>query len=325
MSVTHADGGEADLARRLRDVRRPLERYRLPSAPLRIRLATSPALRRFVPRSLSVRRAARRGERLWERSPEGRARALATTAAMLTGTPREGEIEAVARLRMIETEVLHSLMWHPWEPVSVTDESLARLRGAVARGRGVILSGCHLGAYYQTSSVGSRLGQPVFSTVGGWMLEPREPGYWGRYVAWRLDALRCNGARAVPAAGSFALLSALLVQGEVVLLQWDVPGRQETRFLGKPVMTRTGTAKLAVHAGALIVPVLTRREGHRTWLDAAEPLDPSTLGDALEVHAALAGIHERWVLEYPEALEDPMRDGSWPEATPQRWPAPAES
>ena len=316
-------GAEADLERTLSEVRRPLERYRLPSAPLRIRLGTSPALRRLVPRSLSVHRAERRGQRIWAHSAEARERALATTAAMLTGTRREGEIETVARMRVIETEVLHSLMWHPWEPVRVQRDSLARLRGAVAQRRGVILSGCHQGAYYQTSSVGGQIGQPVFSTIGGWMLEPRLPGYWGRYVAWRLDALRANGARAVPAAGSFPVLSALLQQGEVVLIQLDVPGRQETRFLGKPVMMRTGTAKLAAHSGALVVPVLTRRDGHRIWLDVGEPLDPAAFQEPLDLHHALAAAHERWVLQCPEALEDPLRDGSWPAATPERWPAPA--
>ena len=322
MSTADAND-EADLERTLAEVRRPREHARLPSAPLRIRLGTSPAIRRLVPRSVDARRAGKRGERTWERSAEARRHALVVMSAMLSGTEREGEIEALARLWIIETEVLRSLMWHPWKPVRIREDSLARLRGAVAERRGVLLTGCHQGAYYRTSSAGAQIGQPVFSTIGGWMLEPLEPGYWGRYVAWRLDAIRSNGARAVPAAGSFRILSALLQQGEVVLVQFDNPGRQETRFLGKPVMLRTGTAKLAQHSGAIVVPVLTRREGHHTFLDVGEPLDPTDFDDPLEMHRAIALVHERWILEYPEGLEDPLRDGGWPGATPERWPDPA--
>ena len=157
------------------------------------------------------------------------------------------------------------------------------------------------------------------------MLGEFQPGYWGRLVARRVDGMRTNGARMLPAAGSFPVLLALLQAGESALVQFDVPGRERVQFLGKPVMMRTGTAKLSMEAGALVAPVRTRREGQHVWLDAAPSLDPHDFSDVLEMHRALASVHERWVLEHPEALEDPLRPGSWAGATPEGWPAPPES
>jgi hypothetical protein len=42
-----------------------------------------------------------------------------------------------------------------------------------------------------------------------------------------------------------------------------------------------------------------------------------------ELHEEIAAIHERWILEAPEALEDPRRAGAWEEgATATEWVRP---
>ncbi len=314
-----------DLQSALDAARRPIAKQQLPAASLRVRLGTSPGLRRLVPRALAVRRALARGEHVWANSPQEREQSLASIEVIVAGTSRAGEAQELARARVVETEVMRTLFWYPWERVRVDPQSLGLLREAREAGRGVILSSCHLGPYYQTSSVGELLGSPVFALVGDWMLGEFQPGYWGRLIARRVDGMRTNGARILPAAGSFPVLLALLQAGESALIQFDVPGRERVQFLGKPVMMRTGTAKLSMQSGALVAPVRTRREGHHVWLDAAKPLDPHDFSDALEMHCALASLHEPWVLEYPQALEDPLRSGAWVGATPEGWPTPPES
>ena len=146
------------------------------------------------------------------------------------------------------------------------------------------------------------------------------PDYWGRRVVRRLEGLRAQDGRLVFSVGSFGVLKALLEQGELVILHFDVPGHHETRFLGKPVMLTTGSAKLAKLADALILPMRLRRKGHRVWLDTHPPLDPREHDDVEQLHEALAAVHERWILELPATFEDPRRKGFWENANAAGWP-----
>jgi len=89
-------------------------------------------------------------------------------------------------------------------------------------------------------------------------------------------------------------------------------------------MLTDGSARLAQEADAPILPLRPRREGHRVWMDIQAPLDPRDFADAQELHRALAGVHERLILELPHTLEDPHRPGFWEEgATADAWTKPA--
>jgi lauroyl/myristoyl acyltransferase len=125
------------------------------------------------------------------------------------------------------------------------------------------------------------------------------------------------------AAGSFAIIARLLEEGQVVSVFFALPGSRETQFLGKPVMMTSGSARLARGADALILPIRTRRDGHRVHVDASAPLDPREQPDVDRLHEALAAVHERWILEFPAALEDPNRSGAWEgTATALSWRRP---
>jgi lauroyl/myristoyl acyltransferase len=311
---------EIDIEAALERAGRPIGAPRMPRADLALRLKTSPLLRRLVPTRLVVDMAASRGEALWSSAPEQRARALAAAEAIVGGTARAGEVEAIARERLIAQEIERMILWQPWPVPMLERGTLERLQGAISVGRGVLLSLCHFGPIYYTSGIGLRLGRSMYVVSGAWMLAPPSPDYWGRRLARRLQGLRHYGARAVPAPGSFDVLAELLRRGEPILINFDVPGRHETRFLGKPVMLTAGTAKLAFTADALVVPVRIRSQRHRHWLDAGEVLDPRELSGVRELHEALAAVHERWILEQPALLEDPRRAGSWEDATADRWP-----
>jgi lauroyl/myristoyl acyltransferase len=305
-----------DAARELRadllEAEQPLARRRLPGAPLRVRLKTSPGLRRLVPSRLALAVSARRAEHVWRTSPEARERELLAMQAIVGGTRREEEAPALARLMAIETAVRESMLWQPWPTPLLDEESDANLRRAAGSGRGVLVSNCHLGPFNMVISVYRRVDRAPHILSAPWMFEPLAPGAWGRRTARWLESGRAAGARWVrTTAGAFATASALLENKALVLIAFDVPGSRTTRFLGKPVDLASGTARLAVATNSLVLPVRVRREGTRTHLDYAPALDPRDLSDAEELHDVLAARHEEWILEEPEALEDPRRPGAW--------------
>lgn len=304
-----------DLTAALAEARRPVERAPMPPAELAVRIKTSPAARRLAPTRLAVRRAAAKGRALWEDCDEERRRALEAMSAVVGSTARAGEVEELARMHLIETEVQTTLFWQPWETVRVDAASVAHLRAALSADCGMLLSGCHVGPYFHTTSVGRALRRSVYVVAGEWTFQEPSRGYWGRRVVRRRRGLRAQGGRIVRAAHSFPLLLALLEEREILLITFDVPGGHATRFLGKPVMLATGTARLSFQTGAPVVPIRARRTGHRVWVDAAAPLHPREFADVEELHGALAGVHERWILELPATVEDPRRPGAWEHAT----------
>src|ERR1700686_1509129 len=304
----------------LASVRRPLPALQWPPVDIGVRLRTTPWLHRLLPARLEVGRAERRGRQTWERWPQDRAGFRAGMEAIVSGTGRAGELEPLTRAYLVESEVQRTLFWRPWEAASMDATTRAHLQAALAGGRGALLSICHLGPYFHSASLGHTLRRTVFTVGGPWCFADPTPDYWGRRQVRRMEGLRRQGGRMVPAAGSFAVLRALLETGELVQIHFDVPGRHQTRFLGKPVMLTNGTAKLAVLADAAIVPLRFRRRGHRVWVDAHAPLDPRQHGSVEQLHEALAAVHERWILERPETLEDPRRTGFWKDASAEGWP-----
>ena len=107
-----------------------------------------------------------------------------------------------------------------------------------------------------------------------------------------------------------------------MLVYFDMPGRRETRFLGKPATLADGSARLSVEADVPILPVRARRVGHRAWLDVAAPLDPRDFADVGDLHDAMAAVHESWILEFPAAMADPRGFGWADGATADAWTRP---
>jgi lauroyl/myristoyl acyltransferase len=287
----------------------------MPPCSLGVRVRTSPWLRRTLPTRPLVARAERRGRASWEHDARAREKARATIEAIVAGTPRAGELEQLARLHVIEASVDRTLFWQPWS-ARIDARSAARLREALTGERGVILSACHLGAFYRSMyALPVRRGQQ-YSVVGPWFLQQPSHDYWGRRVArMRRGAL----GRPVLSKGSFPILLALLARGESMYLFYDRPGRRETPFLGKTATLADGSARLAVEADALVLALRARRTGHEVWVDVAAALDPRELSDVGQMHNALAAVHERWILEEPAAMADPDSFGWEHGATARAW------
>jgi hypothetical protein len=301
-----------------------LDRIPLPPATLRVRLKTSPALRRAVPTRLVVRRAKRSAERLWETSPSAREWARVRMEAIVGGTSRAGELDELAREFLIDDEVRRGLFWQPWRYGPAPAESQRRLAEALAAETGTLISWAHLGFYYKAGRGVVELGHDIYRVTGPWLLETPSNDFWGRRNArWR-NVFSSRHDLFVCAPRSYPVLRSLLEAGETVLIAFDVPGPRETRFLGKPVMLADGTARLAAESGARILPTRARLVGGRVVQEYGPPLEASELGSAEEIHNALAAVHEQWILEAPATLEDPRRAGFWEDgATALGWTLPS--
>jgi len=291
----------------------------MPAVGLRMRLKTSPLLRRLLPTRVIVNRAVRQAQASWEQSPEAREEALATMETIIAGTPRAHELEQLSREYLIERDAASAMFWQPWMIPDLDAQSAARLHAVLATGRGVLFSACHIGPYAGTMSIFKPLGRLPTSVAGSWFFAKPTADLWGRRLArWQ----KGNYARLINSKGSFPILKELLERGELVYICFDMPGRHETRFLGRPATLADGSARLAVESDALVLPVRARRTGHRKSVDLGAALDPRQFAGVDELHNALAEVHERWILERPAEIEDPRSHGWGDGATAQAWIAP---
>jgi hypothetical protein len=291
---------------------------RMPSAELRIRVKTSPALRRLVPTRLAVKRATRRAAETWKHDASARADAIAATQTIIAGTPRADEIDEIARGHLIEDEAQRAMFWQPWVTPIRDPLSTERMLEALTDTRGVLLCPSHTGPYAGTPELFMEtLGHELLLTGGPWFFDEPTPDLWGRRLArWR----KGSKAPIINSKGSFQFLADLLKQGACVHLFFDMPGPHSTHFLGKPVMLANGAARLAVQADARILPLRSIRAGHHKRVEVGAPLDPRELTGVDDLHDALAAQHERWILERPAEMTDPRSFG-WA-ATPTGWDRP---
>jgi lauroyl/myristoyl acyltransferase len=297
---------------------------RMPSVPLRAAMRSSPLLHRLRPGRLDVLVGELRGRIVWRRNREAREDARATMRAILAGTARDRELESLARRHVIETESNMALFWQPPRDARMDAGSSAHLQSALASGRGVLLSCCHVGPWFDLATPVELNGRRAYAVFGDWFFETPTPNLWGRrLVHWQRKSAARKLERVIPASRSFVVIRDLLEAGEVVQSFFDMPGPHLTNFLGKPVMLADGTARLAVDADAVVLPARSRRVGHRSFTDFAAPLDARDFDDAEELHERLAAIHSELILEVAETLEDPRRDGAWEAgATAAAWISP---
>jgi lauroyl/myristoyl acyltransferase len=291
--------------------RQPLGTRRMPSVGLRLRIRTSPSLRRLLPTPLVLAQATASARASWKNDPAERERALHAMRALLEGTPRESEVEGLARQHLIEEAAHRALFWQPWKKASMEDASREHFRAAASQPRGVVLSACHMGPIFLYMSAISSKERAVYIVSSPWFVEQPTNDYWGRRIARWWKGLEPRNECMIYRPGATRVMQALLQEGEIVLNYFDMPGTRATGFLGKQVMLASSTARVAVESDALVLPVRARRTGTRAWADVAPALDARDFSGRQELQEALAGVHERWILELPATVEDPTRPGSW--------------
>jgi lauroyl/myristoyl acyltransferase len=159
----------------------------------------------------------------------------------------------------------------------------------------------------------------VHAAVGDHQVIDVPRGYNGYQTEQLRRLLRDCGFSPVRAAGSARTFTRVLRGGGRVLLNIDVPGKTPVRFLGKPVELMSGTARLAMSTDSVVVPVLPLPHGRRWRLHIGAPLDPREFDSWDELLQVTVTAVEELVLQAPEYLETPLRDGGWAEATRDGW------
>jgi lauroyl/myristoyl acyltransferase len=272
---------------------------------------------------VALARAATRGRRTW-RDPAVRAAARASAEAIAGPGPR---VDRIARRHLATSAAREALIHRPEIQALVRLLGTEHLDSARASGRGVIVSHVHWGPFPGYSGTLASLvpGMPI--VVGSWLLiDQPDPVAGPRQRAWRANLER-SGARLIGADGSYDELERLLRAGETTFIAFDLPGRHETRFLGRPAMLASGSARLASATDALVVPGERRMHRGLPVQEFFPALDPRDHAGWQGLHQALADLYSARVRTDPAWLEDPRRGGAWEDgATADGWrlPQPAE-
>jgi lauroyl/myristoyl acyltransferase len=314
---------QADLTSALAEARQPVKAPPPPHVDPLLALLTSPRLHRLVPVRLAALAGKAHGWLAWQLSSSVRERAAATMQAIVGGTGRAHEAKTLARLHVVNAYAERMLFWHPPRPANLDEQSLSNLRAALSSGRGVVISSCHLGPFYDVTACALAVGRTSFVVAGEWFFDRASANYAGRRIAhwWARTAARGN--HVVRSSNSFATLQALLEEGETALIFFDSVGSRETTFLGRPTALASGTARLALASSALVLPVRARRAGVDMWIDVTSPVDPRHFTDVDQLQGAIADVHSGLILERPETLESPRRAGAWEHgSTAEAWIAP---
>jgi lauroyl/myristoyl acyltransferase len=290
-----------------------------PSARFRYRLVS------HTPTALKLIAAELLGRLDAWRKPGALADARETSEKIVAGTTRASELEKIARKRLVELRVRQAIFWRSrWDRDAVIGEE--NMRAALESDRPVILTFCHLAAFENTFAPIGATGRATYLPMADWFFDPPTDNPWGyRLEHWRQRFAQING-RVVVMPGAFDVLHALLERGDVVMLAFDSPGNTETQFLGKPVMMASGTARLAKDTDAILLPTRRVRRGVKVAIEFAPPIDSRKYEDPTSLHVTLANLHSGWILEHPEGLEDPSREGFWEEdALPTGWNRPVRA
>ena len=252
------------------------------------------------------------------RNPQRLETGRAAMRAVVGGTPLEADLDRLAFRHLCAWARGWELMWRPWLLVKMPVEGAEQL-DAVEPGRGIVFSAPHFGPLVGTAAL-PRLVGPVHAAVGEHQVTADLPaGYNGYQIEQVRTLVRRAGFVPVRAMGSARTFTRVLKDGGRVLINLDVPGKTPVRFLGKTVELMSGTARLAESTDSVVVPVVPLPRGRRWTLHVGAPLDPRDFETWEDLLQAVATAVEALVLQAPEYLENPLRDGGWAVADRDGW------
>jgi lauroyl/myristoyl acyltransferase len=282
------------------------------------RLRASEAAHRLVPFSAAVALLDLAQRRAAARNPARLDAARAAMAAVVGGTDREADLEELALRHLSAAAHGWELMWRPRLLEGMPVEGLDRLRD-VEPGRGIIVSSPHYGPLVGLAALSRKVGQ-IDAAVGEHLAAAEAPrGYGGYQIEQSRKVIVRAGFRPVRARASARAFTRTLKDGGRVLLNFDVPGKYPVQFLGKTVELMNGTARLAEQTDSVIVPAVPQPRGRGWYVHVDDPIDPRRHDSWRSVLQATADVHSRLILQAPEYLESPLRDGGWAVATAEGW------
>ncbi len=272
-----------------------------------------------VPVPLTRALIAVRARRAWQR-PAVREQATRQMRFLLGRSSRSAEVEALARAYVEQAFLRGEYRWRPGLTTRHPIEGMARVHAAAAQSRGVIVNFVHHGVLGASASLG-RAGFRVHTPLWDGLFDESTPSQrqWRTVIGTYTTIFR--------ATGSYPHMKDILGEGEILVMSHDVPGSLPMTFLGRRVGVASGTARLALDTGAVILPITAHRGAGRVQtLRIEQPIDPGRFGSAEALQAEIARRHEPAVLAWPEAVENPLR--RWnpldPEDIEEFWLSPEE-
>ena len=165
---------------------------------------------------------------------------------------------------------------------------------ALERGRGVIVTCCHVGNWELGAVALARHGHKVNAVAGV---------QFGRWLSGEVrDAKAGLAVATIAPEDSYRKLWRALSRNEAVALMVDgdvfSPG-VACRFFGRDTQWPSGPGALAMRTGASVVAAYCERTGPgRFHIFLEEPLDPRDFASAAELNAAIASHTERHIREH---------------------------
>jgi KDO2-lipid IV(A) lauroyltransferase len=249
---------------------------------------------RLPPRA-SERCAAVGGTLEWAARPRKRRVLAANLARALGPGASPAAVRAAVRAELVnEARRSADFLWsvaHPARAAAATRiDGEERLRAALARGRGAILAGPHVGGWEVVVPFAARVPDlPLTALVED------------DWLAWAVAGIRSRGGLdVVPVTETPLRARATLARGGVVVMLSDFlgPGMRtaEVTLLGERIRLPAGPAALARLTGAALfpfaaLPIQTR--GWRVWIGDAIAPPPRASGRAGEA-AALQELADAW-------------------------------
>ncbi|WP_375491203.1 hypothetical protein [uncultured Jatrophihabitans sp.] len=277
-------------------------------AKLRLRIFAKPAVHRLAPRQAGSSYARWRAKRWWTADPRAQTDARDQMEVLLRHTGSQYDFDQLGRQYMYETLRRDEMAFRPWLTTAMPVQRLDVLRAAHAGGRGVILNFMHHGQYGGVFPSINRHGISLHIVGDKWYRTPSSMS-WGDLRARQHIATVCsNGVRALVAeSGVYTTMCDMLRAGDVIAIASDLPGSTPTTFLGRPVKAASGAARLAKETGAALVPVTAHRGGKVQTIRIEDPLPVDSSMDVSAVLSAILRVHERPILNWPEAVERPAK------------------
>jgi lauroyl/myristoyl acyltransferase len=241
----------------------------------------------------------------WAARPRKR-RLLATNLAQAIDRPAgSAAVRALVRREIVnEAHRSADLLWSIGRRGEFTTttrvEGREHAAAAIARGRGVILVGTHLGGWEVAASV-----------PAGVLPVPTSVVVSDDWLAWGIQHVRAAAGLRILYAGRSAFEAMrVLRHGEALLVLGDDGSRSTAHaypveFCGTTAMLPAGVVTLARTTGAPLVPFTVLPEGPRRWTVTIEPaLDPPERGDGHDgervVLQRLADVWTASIRRHPE-------------------------
>lgn len=228
--------------------------------------------------------------------PSRRHAALANLAIMLPRSSRKERMRIVRKMMASYNRMMFEFFRLPHmerESLlrSVEVEGREHLDHAVARGRGVIITCCHLGNWELAAVVLAHWGYTLHAVAGVQLTRWLTPAVRETKTELAIHTVAPeDGFRKLWRALERNELVALMVDGDVY--SHGVP----VEFFGKEMRFPAGPGVLAQRTGALIMPGMCSRTGPGRFKITMEPaLDPAAFESTAALNGAVAAITERHI------------------------------